>query len=127
MVGEGEEVRELGEGGFSGEIETEDDTGAAELSARSVDGGDEAVDALADVDDDDASGDGGFDDLGETAVRAAGDIAHAEGFEDEAAQVGEVEDRVDHFGLDTGEDTETGYVGSVETLVDGERGDGGWS
>lgn len=64
MVGEGEQVGELGEGGLSCEIKTEDDTSAAELSSRSVDRGDEAVDALADVDDDDTSGDGGFDDLG---------------------------------------------------------------
>lgn len=124
-VGEGDEVRELGEGGLGGEIEAEDDAQAAELSSGCVDGGDEAVDALADVYDDDASLDGGADDFHEAAVDTTGDVAHAKGLEDYAAEVGQMEDGVDHLGLDAGEDAQTGDVRGVEVLVDLELGNGG--
>lgn len=124
-VGQGDEVRELGEGSLGGEVEAEDDAQAAELGSGGVDGRDEAADALADVYDDDASLDGGADDFHEAAVYAAGDVAHAESLEDDAAQIGQMEDGVDHLGLDAGEDAQTGNVRGVEVLEDLELGNGG--
>lgn len=118
-------MRELGEGGLGGEIETEDDAQAAELGSGCVDGGDEAVDALADVYDDDASLDGGADGFHEAAVNTTGDVAHAKGLEDDTAEVGQMEDGVDHLGLDAGEDAQTGDVRGVEVLEDLELGNGG--
>lgn len=126
-IRQGEEVGEFGEGGFGGEIEAKDDAYAAELCAWCVDGGDEAGDALRDVDDDDAALDGGLYDVGETTVRTAGDVAHAKGFEDEAPKVREVEDRVDHLGLDAGEDADAGHVRGVEVFLDLELCDTGWT
>lgn len=122
-AGAGEEVREFGEGGFSGEVQTEDDACAAEDGAGGVDGGDEAVDALADVDDDDTSLDAGLDDLRETSVHATGDVTHAERLQDEASEIRHAENRIDHLGLDAGEDTQTRDMGSVEALDDFKLGD----
>lgn len=126
-VGQGDEVRQLGEGGLSGQVETEDDAQAAELGAGSVDGRDEAADALADVYDDDAALDGGADDLHQAAVDAAGDVAHSKGLEDDAPEIGQVQHGIDHFGLDAGEDAQAGDVRGVEVLEDGELGNGGWA
>lgn len=126
-VGQGDEVRELGEGGLGGQVKAEDDAQAAELGAGGVDGRDEAVDALADVYDDDAALDGGADDLWEPAVGAAGDVAHAKGLEDDAPEVGQVEHSVDHFGLDAGEDAQAGDVRGVKVLEDFKLGNGGWA
>lgn len=124
-IGQGEQVGELGEGGLGGEIEAKDDAGATELRAWGVDGGDEAAYALGDVDDDDAALDGCANDVREAAVGAAGDVAHAKGFEDQAPQVGEAEHGVDHLGLDAGEDAKAGDVGRVQVLLDNlELGDG---
>lgn len=122
-AGAGEEVGEFGEGGFGGEVQAEDDACAAEDGAGGVDGGDEAVDALADVDDDDAALDAGLDDLRETSVHATGDVAHAERLQDEASEIRHAENGIDHLGLDAGEDTQTRDMGSVETLDDLKLGD----
>lgn len=119
-------MRELGEGGFGREVEAEDDTHAAQLGSRSVDGGYEAVDALADVDDDDASLDGGTDHFCEAAIDATRDVSHAESLENEAPEVRKVKDSIDHFGLDAGEDAQARNVGCVEVLEDVELGNGGW-
>lgn len=126
-VGQGDEVRQLSEGGLGGQVEAEDDAQAAELGAGGVDRRDEAADALADVYDDDAALDGGADGLHEAAVDAAGDVAHAKGLEDDAPEVGQVEHGVDHFGLDAGEDAQAGDVRGVEVLEDLELGNGGWA
>ena len=126
-AGEGEQVGKLREGGLGGEVEAENDADAAELGAGGVDGRDEAVDALADVDDDDSALDGSLDDLSEAAVDTPGHVAHAKRLEDESAKIGQVKDGVDHLGLDAGEDAQTGDMGGVKVAVDGEAGDAGGS
>lgn len=101
----------------------EDDAGLAEGEAGGVQGGHDAARALAHVDDDDAALDGVADDAGEAAVDAGGGVAHAEGLEDEAAEVRDAQDAVDHGGLDAGKNAEGGDVGGVEARVDVEAGD----
>ena len=60
--------------------------------------------------DDDSTRTCGFDDRGEAPVVAAGGVACAEGFEDEATETGDFEDAVNHFGLDAGEDAQARYL-----------------
>lgn len=122
-AGHGEEVGEFGKGRLDGQVEAEDDARAAEFRPRAVDWGDEAVGALRDVDNDGAALYAIADYLYQAAVDSARGVSHAEGGEDEAAQVREAKDGVDHLGLDAGEDPEAGNVGGVEVRGDAELGD----
>lgn len=53
-------------------------------------------------------------------------VIYVEGFQNEIFEIGEVEDCVDYFGFDIGEDMEIGDVGGVQVWLDGEVCDGGW-
>lgn len=120
-----EEIGQLGQGGLDSQVKAEDDAGAAQVGARGVDRRNEAGDALADINDDDAALNGIANDLGEAAVGAAGDVAHAKGLENEATQVRQAEDGVEHLWLDTGEHAETGDMGGVESWGDAKLGNAG--